>query len=91
MIKGTVGVEAGPVDDTERTTETTCPSRTKSRVIGVEHWQTGGGTGWGLCAGVGTIGVDGLGSLGGEEYLLPNSGEAETVGELGLWMVESSR
>jgi len=73
------------VGDAEKMAETTCPSCVKSRAAGVEHWDTGGGTGQGLCGGVGTAGEEGLGSLGARENpSTPESGEVETTGGSGM-------
>ena len=73
------------VGDAERMAETTCPSRTKSRAAGVEHWDTGGGMGQGLCGRVGTAGKEGLGNLGARENpSTPESGEVETTEGSGM-------
>ena len=61
---------------TERTNETTHPSRAKLRADIVGHQQIGGGTGRGLCARVGTIGMGGMGTMSTSLLELVGGGRA---------------
>jgi len=65
---------------TERTDETTRPSCAKSRDESLERQRSGGGTGRGLCAGVGTAGTVGTEST----WLRESEEEGTMVGSASL-------